>query len=162
LVYEFNFFRENNDLGYAAKDNSNIYFSQRNVINYTNSLTGKYTLNNVMNLNLSIRHYWSYTVNKQYYTLLDNGDLASNSTYTANKDKNYHTWNLDLSYSWWFAPGSQISILYRNNASIFESGTSFTKYYENNFKNLVNNDNLNHVFSISLRYFIDYNSLKKQ
>ena len=162
LIYEFNFTRENNDLGYAAKDNSNIYFSQRNVINYTNSVTGKYTLNNVMNLNLTIRHYWSYSVNKQYYTLLENGDLNPNTTYAANKDKNYHTWNLDLSYSWWFAPGSQISILYRNNASIFDSGTSFTRYYENNFKNLVNNDNLNHIFSVSLRYFIDYNSLKKQ
>jgi len=161
LIYEFNFYRENNDLGYADTDISNIYFARRNVIAYTNTLNGKYTINDKMNFNLAIRHYWSYTINREFYTLQDDGYLLPNTTYNQNKDKNYDTWNLDLSYSWWFAPGSQISILYRNNASLFETETNFNRTFEGNFKKLLNNDNLTHIFSISMRYFIDYNSLKK-
>ena len=161
LVYEFNFYRENNDLGYVDSDISNIYFARRNVISYTNTLNGKYTVNNNMNFNLAVRHYWSYTINREFFTLQDDGNLLTNSIYNLNKDKNYDTWNLDLSYSWWFAPGSQVSILYRNNASLFEKGTNFSRDFDSNFRTLVNNDNLTHIFSVSIRYFIDYNSLKK-
>ncbi len=161
LIYGFDFYRENNDRGYIDKDATNIYFTRRNVISYTNSLTGKYTVNNTMNFNLSVRHYWSHTVNHEYFTLKDDGDLLTNTIYNSNKDKNYNSWNLDLSYSWWFAPGSQISVLYRNNASLLETGANFNSNLDYNIKKIVNNDNLTHIFSISIRYFIDYNSLKK-
>ncbi len=161
LIYEFNFYRENNDQGYVDQDISNIYFARRNVISYTNTLNGKYTVNNKMNFNLAVRHYWSYTINREFFTLQDDGDLLTNSTYNLNKDKNYDTWNLDLSYSWWFASGSQVSILYRNNARLFETGNNFDRTFEGNLNNLVNSDNLTHIFSISIRYFMDYNSLKK-
>lgn len=161
LVYEFNFYRQNNNVGYAAYDNVNddIIMARRDRITYTNTVTGKYTLNNVMNLNLSVRHYWSYAVNNQFLSLEENGSVSDNFTYTANRDSNFNTWNMDLSYSWWFAPGSQISVLYRNNASIFER--NFDKDISTNFKNAINHENLSHIFSVSIRYFIDYNSLKR-
>jgi len=161
LIYGFEFYRENNDRGYIDEDATNIYFTRRNVITYTNTLTGKYTVNNTMNFNLAVRHYWSHTMNHEYFTLMDDGDLMTTTSYTANKDRNFSNWNLDLSYSWWFAPGSQISVLYRNNASLFETGANFDRNFDSNIKKLVNNDNLTHIFSISIRYFIDYNSLKR-
>jgi hypothetical protein len=51
-------------------------------------------------------------------------------------------------------------VLYRNNTALFER--QFRRNIERNFLNAVDNENVNHIFSISLRYFIDYNSLKKK
>jgi hypothetical protein len=76
-----------------------------------------------------------------------------------NKNRNFNSWNFDLSYSWWFAPGSEISILYRNYAQV---GTRVVeKKLSTNFKNVFEN-NLTNVLSISLRYFIDYNVIKNK
>jgi hypothetical protein len=40
--------------------------------------------------------------------------------YSKNLNSSFYSWNFDLSYLWWFAPGSQVSVLYRNNAANFE------------------------------------------
>jgi hypothetical protein len=111
-----------------------------------------------MNFNLLIRHYWSYAKNNNILQLEDNGNLIENATYTENKDSDFSTWNFDLSYNWWFAPGSQMSVLYRNNALIDTNAISSS--FSRNLNNLANNNQLDHIFSISFRYFIDYNSLK--
>jgi hypothetical protein len=134
--------------------------ARRNRITYINTLIGKYTLNSDMNLALTIRHYWSYADNNRILTLQDNGDLVTNTAYTINQNSNFTTWNLDLSYSWWFAPGSQISVLYRNNSAIFQR--EFARDFRSNLTGNLNNENLNHILSFSIRYFIDYNSLKRK
>ncbi len=163
MVYEFTYTFLNNNLGYVDQDDSvnEIYIGKRDRTTYVNALSGKYSVNNVMNFNLSIRHYWSYALYDSVFTLQDDGGLVLNPTYTDSNEENFNTWNLDLSYSWWFAPGSQMSILYRNNALIDNYGVAVDKDYGSNIKNLINNQNLDHIFSISIRYFIDYNSLKR-
>jgi hypothetical protein len=57
-----------------------------------------------MTLNLTARYYWSYSDNQAFFTLQDDGALSQNSTYLLNRNRNFNSWNLDLSYSWWFAP----------------------------------------------------------
>jgi Domain of unknown function (DUF5916)/Carbohydrate family 9 binding domain-like len=163
MIYEFTYTFLNNNLGYVDQDDTvnEIYIGKRDRTTYINALTGKYSVNNVMNFNLSIRHYWSYALYDSVFTLQDDGGLVLNPTYTNSNEENFNTWNLDLSYSWWFAPGSQMSILYRNNALIDNYGVAVDKDYGSNIKNLINNQNLDHIFSISIRYFIDYNSLKR-
>jgi hypothetical protein len=157
--YTFNFSRQNNNIGWVDFDeNNNTIFARRDRITYINTLQGKYSINSKMNLNLNVRHYWSYAVNSEYLTLLGDGTLVNNSTYTTNKNSDFNTWNMDLSYSWWFAPGSQVSVLYRNNSSMFTR--DFSHQFESNIKDAFNNQNLNHIFSISVRYFIDYNTVK--
>ena len=158
LVYSFDYFRQQNDIGFIDFENSNIIFARRDRNTYTNSLTSKFSISSVMNFNLSVRHYWSLAENNQISTLNSDGSLTPNSSYATNKNSNFSTWNLDLSYSWWFAPGSQMSVLYRNNAATFNR--TINKNFESNFSNLFDN-NLNHVVSISVRYFIDYNQAKK-
>jgi hypothetical protein len=167
LSYYFNFYRQNNNKGYYSnKDLDNdsstpntIAFANQDIITYTNTLSGKYSINSKMNFNLSVRHYWSFIENKNLLTLEQNGRLID---YSGNdiikEDESFNTWNLDLSYSWWFAPGSQVSVLYRNNATNFES--DINKDFGKNVTNLLNNDALSHVFSISVKYFIDYNQAK--
>ncbi|UGS23227.1 DUF5916 domain-containing protein [Flavobacterium channae] len=157
LVYSFNYFKQQNDIGFIDFEDSNIIFARRNRDTYTNSLSSKFSISSVMNFNLSVRHYWSLAENNKINNLNEDGSLSTNSTYLGNRNSNFSTWNLDLSYSWWFAPGSQMSVLYRNNASTFDR--TINKDFGSNFSNLFD-DNLNHIFSISVRYFIDYNQAK--
>ena len=91
---------------------------------------------------------------------MNDGGLLLNSTSNLNEDISFTTWNLDLSYSWWFAPGSQISILYRNNSFVEKLGSTIEKEFFQNANATLNHTVLDHIFSISIRYFIDYNSVK--
>ena len=168
LNYLFHFFRQNNNKGYidSIDDDLNsatpnaIVFANRNVITYSNSLSGKYSINSKMTFNLSLRHYWSYAENKNFLSLQQNGRLTDYNNYTENKNSNFFSWNGDISYSWWFAPGSEISVLYRNNAANFQR--EIDKDFGKKVTNLLTNDQLKHVFSISVRYFIDYNQVKNK
>ena len=168
LNYSFSFSRKNNNKGYIDKfDDDNdantpkqIVFANRNVITYSNTLAGKYAINSAMTINLAVRQYWSYAENKQMLELQQNGTLTPYDLYTKNKNSSFYSWNADLSYSWWFAPGSQLSVLYRNNASNFER--IIDKDFKNNITGLLNNDALKHIFSISVKYFIDYNAVKNK
>lgn len=159
LIYQFNFTRQNKNIGNTfTKDNGDYLFARRDIITYSNTLQGKYALNNKMNFNLSVRHYWSYVNNHDYLNLQNDGNVTQNTTFSGNEDKNLNLWNFDLSYNWWFAPGSQISILYRNSSAMLDH--EFSRKFDSNFNKAIDNENLNHIFSISVRYFIDYNSLK--
>ena len=159
LIYSINPYIQKNNIGYidylSASDEIIIAQRDRHTIN--NALTSKFSINSQMNFNLSVRHYWSFAENNMIYTLQNNGRLLEKNDYTENKNSNFSTWNLDLSYSWWFAPGSQATILYRNNAA--NSSNDIDKNFKTNFDQLFT-DNLNHTFSISIRYFIDYNQAK--
>ena len=157
LVYSFDYFKQHNDIGFIDFEGSNIIFARRNRDTYTNSISSKFSISSVMNFNLSVRHYWSLAENNKINNLNEDGSLSTNTTYTGNRNSNFSTWNLDLSYSWWFAPASQMSILYRNNAGTFDR--TINKDFGSNFSNLFE-DNLNHVLSVSVRYFIDYNQAK--
>jgi len=168
LTYYFSFFRKNNNKGYIdsvdADDNeatpNTIVFANRNVVTYSNTLGGKYALNSTMTFNLSVRQYWSYAENKDILQLQNDGTLTPYPDYDENKNSSFYSWNADLSYSWWFAPGSQVSVLYRNNADNFER--IIDKQYKDNVTALLNNDALKHAFSISVKYFIDYNAVKNK
>ena len=168
LNYNFSFFRQNNNKGFIdsidddlnASTANTIIFANRNVITYSNSLSGKYSINSKMTFNLSLRHYWSYAENKNFLSLQQNGRLTDYNTYTQNKNSSFFSWNGDISYSWWFAPGSEISILYRNNAANFQR--EIDKDFGKKLTTLLTNDQLKHVFSISVRYFIDYNEVKNK
>lgn len=159
LIYAINPYVQKNNIGWVdyLASSDEIIFARRDRNTINNTLTGKYSINSQMNFNLSVRHYWSLAENNKFYTLQENGRLADNLIYNANKNSNFNTWNLDLSYSWWFAPGSQATVLYRNNASDFNR--TIEKNYGNNLNNVFA-DNLNHTLSVSIRYFIDYNQAK--
>lgn len=168
LTYFFSYLRKNNNKGYIDQidtdENSNtpneIIFANRNVITYSNTLGGKYAINSAMTINLSVRQYWSYADNKDILALQQDGDFIAYPQYTTNKNSSFYSWNADLSYSWWFAPGSQLSALYRNNASNFER--VIDKDFRHNVSGLLNNDALKHIFSISIKYFIDYNAVRNK
>ncbi len=156
LSSQFTF--QKNDLGWAAFDNSDIIIGKRDIQILQNDLIGKYALSNRMTLNFTARYYWSFSDIHQFSTLQNDGYLIDNNSFMMNKNRNFNSWNFDLSYSWWFAPGSEISLLYRNYAQ--ENSNMVEHNLNTNLKNVFNS-NLTNIFSIRLRYFIDYNSLIK-
>ena len=159
LSYNFEYTRMVNDRGWVGFENDDIIFGERNREIVQHYFTGKYSITNKMTFNLIARYYWSYSDVHEFFTLQDDGHLTPNPSYSQNKNRNFNSWNLDFSYSWWFAPGSELSVLYRNYAQ--ESTNVVEKNTQENFDNLFGG-NLTNIFSISLRYYIDYNVVKNK
>ncbi len=166
VIYDFNYNQLKNDKGYTDKidtdinntTNDAIIYAKRDVKEFRNSFTGKYSLTGRMSLNFILRHYWSYSENKSFFLLNQNGTLTDYNSSVKNQDQDFSTWNFDLSYSWWFSPGSQMSVLYRNNAAY--TSDNINRNFNKNINNLLNNQAIRNTFSISLKYFIDFNQAK--
>ncbi|MBN9283974.1 MULTISPECIES: DUF5916 domain-containing protein [unclassified Flavobacterium] len=158
LVYAIDWTRQNDDKGWVDFDEDAIIFANRNRNTIENTIVGKFSLNNKMTFNLKARYYWSYAENLNFLSLTNDGHFTPNPGYNEDKNSNFKIWNFDLSYSWWFAPGSQLSVLYRNNA--IHNEKHLNKNIIDNLDNTLSN-NLNNTFSISFRYYIDYNNAKK-
>lgn len=158
MVYNLEYGKLINENGYVTElDNGDIIFGTRDVKNVINTLSGKFNFSTKSSISLSFRHYWSpVQYQDQYYSLNEDGTL-NNSSYYENNDINYNIWNLDLNYTWQFAPGSFLTALYRN--SIFnEDELSYLDFGEN--LDLLFNEPINNVVSIKLIYFLDYNQIK--
>lgn len=158
MIYALDYGKLTNEKGYVTElDNGDIIFGTRDVKNVINTLSGKLSFSTKSSLSLSFRYYWSpVQYQDQYYTLNENGTLDP-SSYDENNDINYNVWNLDLNYTWQFAPGSFLTALYRN--SIFnEDDLSYIDFGEN-LGNLFQ-EPINNVVSLKLIYFLDYNEIK--
>jgi hypothetical protein len=158
LRYGVRGIKDRNDIGLIDYDNNDIIYARRDINTLEHQITGKYSINNVMNFNLRVRYYWAHAINNKFLTLREDGYFDDNSTYNSNANINQNIWNFDLSYTWWFAPGSLVSVLYRNNSSLLER--TFNTNLNDNLRNVMSN-NPNNTISISFRYYIDYNQAKK-
>jgi hypothetical protein len=157
-TYSLDMFRQNSDKGFAAFDDaSEAVFSNRDRRTVTNQISSKYAISPTMTLNLIARYYWSISENREYLTLKNDGSLVADNLFNKDTNNNYNTLNFDFSYSWWFARGSEISVLYRNSGTTFSNAVN--RNISPNFSNLIDT-NLNTTFSVSIRYFIDYNAVK--
>lgn len=143
--------------GFVDYDGTTIYFGERDRNTVEVSLESQYIFNNTMALNLAFRHYYSEVIYNQFYTLEQDGELIKAPEYTENNDMTYNTWNVDLRFNWWFAPGSRMTLLYRNAMESYadQSGVNF----RSNFDYLFDQPQLNSI-SISLSYYLDYNRMK--
>ena len=163
IQYSFRYDALKGDRGFVNKLGEDIIFGQRNQRTIVNKLSGSYNFNPFHSLALTFRNYWAVvTYDTDLYTLQTNGTLTQDAGYTTadvdNPNVNFNTWNLDLSYSWQFAPGSLLSALYRN--SLFSSDNFSQQTYFNSVKTLFDQP-IQHTFSLRLVYYIDYNNIKK-
>ncbi len=157
LLYELELEKGINQKGYVNDTDDGIIFGNRDVLSVENSLATKYSFSTKSSLGLTLRHYWSpVEYDSKYYLLENDGTLIDNS-YTDNHDLNYNIWNFDLNYSLEFAPGSQLSLLYRN--SIFAEGDDPSLSFTSNVKEMFKEPLYNQL-SLKLIYYLDYNRLK--
>jgi hypothetical protein len=151
-----------NDVGFAEKeeieDDYLITFGRRDINTISNIFRTKYTFNNRMDLSFRMRHYWSEADYQEFYTLGDEGELLD-SDYEGNENRNYNTFNVDMVYTYAFAPASEISIVWKN--SIIRDEDVLQDSYITNLENTFASPQSNSV-SIRLLYFIDYSMMMKR
>ncbi|ACU08011.1 hypothetical protein FIC_01564 [Flavobacteriaceae bacterium 3519-10] len=157
LYYNANFNYQNNDRGFVGADAEQIFMGSRNRFTVENGISSQYTFNNKMALNLSFRHYFSQVHYKNFSTLNANGSVSGTDLFTENRDGTFNSWNVDLRYSWWFAPGSQLTLLYRNAVGNYVPESKLG--VKRNFDRLFEEPMVNSI-SLKLTYYIDYNQAK--
>jgi hypothetical protein len=152
--------RVDNQIGYASYiDENHIVFGKRSVDRITNQITASYVFNNTMAVSLSSRHYWSAVDYTQYYLLNDNGRVIDYPENESNEDLNFNILTVDLEYSWNFAPGSFLTMVWKNQiyASQEIDDNIFQDYWDN-FSNTIQSPQVN-SFSVKLTYYLDYHSV---
>ncbi|HMT27990.1 MAG TPA: DUF5916 domain-containing protein, partial [Bacteroidia bacterium] len=103
------------NLGFAdIEDDGDIIYGLRILNTFINELNAVYLFKNDMFVSVNVRHYWATAKYRKYVTLLENGEFEDNYDYAINNDFNYNAFNIDFVYSWQFAPGSNLSIVYKN------------------------------------------------
>ena len=166
FVLEHNWGTRNNENGFVKNMNDSIIFGRRNVKEHETAITGNYIFNNRMALNLTLRHYWSAAVYDRFNRvdpadgeLLPTDYAGFNEDGTTIHDISFNAFNIDLAYNWRFAPGSEISVVWKNIIS--EQGEVLNRDYLQEVEDLLDSPQLNN-FSIKILYFIDYLDLKRK
>jgi hypothetical protein len=149
------------NFGYVSPLDENVYlFGGRKTNTYVNQLTIRYIFKNDLSLSINARHYWFNVKYRSYFLLEDDGNYSRiNDTYNGAYDFSYNYFNADILFSWRFAPGSNISVSYKN---IFDAGTDLTTLsFRKNLHDVFDNPHAQ-TFSIKVLYFLDYLQLKKK
>jgi len=143
----------------ALPRDDTVIFARRNRNTIENILRFKYSFNARMYITLRVRHYWSKVSNLAFFTLGKEGELVSNATFNRNLDQNYNAFNVDMVYSWRFAPGSEINIVWKNAIGTFNN-IVITNYFKN-IDNTLSSPQNNSI-SFKILYFLDYLQLRKK
>jgi hypothetical protein len=165
MVYEFNFNNRLNDRGFADFFENQPIFGERDRKIVENSIRANYNFNSFHGLSLQFRHYWDNVVYDEFmYDLNEDGRVIEDTNLPkteldSNPDVNFSTWNVDLNYVWQVAPGSFLTVLYRQQ--LFENSDFSNLGYVNSLNSLFE-QNLQHTISIRLQYFIDVNDVKNK
>jgi len=150
-----------NYVNWIGRNSANeIIFSRYDRNTVESVLDVKYAFSAKMGINLRGRHYWSDRRNKSFFMLQTDGSLQANpGTEFQNKQVNYNVFNIDMVYSWQFAPGSELSLTYKNVAEDYENLNR--EGYGRNFGRVVGQPQDNSL-SLKILYYLDYLQLKKR
>jgi len=148
-----------NDIGYVDELPDTIVFGRRDRKTLTNTFTTDFTFNAKMSLSLRARHYWSSATYKQFYDLNKDGTLSENDSYDENNNINFNAFNVDMVYTWRFAPGSDLLLVWKN--SVYDFDDEVVEDYMDNLTNTFKAPQTN-MFSIKVLYYLDYLYLKKK
>jgi hypothetical protein len=151
---------ENKDLGYATQTDNDIVFGERNRRTLENTFSTKYTFNAKSNLTFRARHYWSKVNYNKFFSLNDDGSLRPKD-WTTNQDRNYNFFNIDMVYTWQFAPGSFVNVIWKNSISKVESGmeTIREENYMSNISKTFQTPQTNDL-TLKVIYFLDYQDIQ--
>ncbi len=149
-----------NNVGYSWSDDNEIVFGKRKVNTIENILSLKYNFSNKMGITFRARHYLSNVENKEFFMLQQaDGKLNPYPSFSQNVDQNVNYFNIDMVYTWQFAPGSFLNIVWKDAA--YTDDNIVEKSYFTNFTNTLEAPQ-NNNFSVKVIYFLDYLQLKKK
>ncbi|MBU1011515.1 MAG: carbohydrate binding family 9 domain-containing protein [Bacteroidetes bacterium] len=162
MIITSEFKNDNKSYGYVndsinTNNNQVIIFGQRDVRTVTNTIESSYIFNNKSSLSLRLRHYWIRAQYHNYYDLQVDGSLIQNN-FKEDNDFNVNAFNIDMVYTWNFAPGSELLLVYKN--AIYANVDSSVNNYFDNLRYTFDSPIIN-SFSIKILYYIDYLNIKK-
>lgn len=151
------------DVGFADMDSLNIspLFGKRNITSITNAISGNYLFKNDLSLKLKFRYYWSQGKYTQLFDLHRDGILTeTKGGYDFGKyNYNYNALTVDLVFSWQFAPGSNMMLIWKNE--IFsDSNKLYSSYFEN--LKYLSEYPTNNTFLLKVLYYLDYEYIFKK
>lgn len=151
-----------NDIGFVpGNPHEGITFGKRDVTTITNTISGAFIFSANSYLTLRGRHYWSRAdYDGDYFTLQPDGSLLDRiySTPLNNSDVNTNFLNIDVVYTWRFAPGSELSLVWKN--SIWSEGDVIIRNGFDNFGDLLSMPQTNSL-SLKILYYLDYQNFRK-
>jgi hypothetical protein len=156
VVWSTNYSKNENNFGWIFNDDNGIIIGQRDLTNIENSLTASYNFDPYKAIDLRFRNFWS-TANHSdnvYWMLNDDGSRTRTEYDLENRDPdtNFNIWNLDLSFRWRFAPGSEATLLYRNQ--MFNQTDLANLNYSESLEALFDQP-AQHTLSLRITYFVD-------
>ncbi|HYF30918.1 MAG TPA: DUF5916 domain-containing protein [Chitinophagaceae bacterium] len=153
----------NRNLGFAYIPNARdeVVFGLRDRRTVENVLNVKYNFNNKMGLTFRLRHYWSKVHYTEFFELQDDGYVKGMPVGTAveNPDNNVNFFNIDMNYTWQFAPGSFLNAGWKSASQLFDQLVQ-ERYYHN-FRNTLDEPKQN-ILSIKVIYYLDYLNLQRK
>ena len=152
--------------GFGELPENSIVMGRRRTDQFNNDLGATYAFNNRMSVALFSRHYWSRVQYKSFYDLQNDGSLVP-SAYTGLdaggnplNDISANYFNIDLVYTWRFAPGSDVVLVYKNFIGQEADGLDCRHSYTYNLGHLPDYAGSNSL-SIKVLYYLDYEKMKK-
>ncbi len=155
----FNLSKDHSNFGAVYWQNpDDIIFGRRDVTTFNNELSAEYLFGPRMNLSIRARHYWANLYYLEYLHLNDDGTFSP-SDWTGSADENFNLFNVDFVYTWQFAPGSFVNLIWKD--AIFEGdgirGANFFDNWHKTFRTPQDN-----TLTIKLIYWLDAGSWGKR
>ncbi len=162
MALEINFEKDLNNYGwvtttYDSISHPVIFFGRRDITTINNILNARYIFSTKTSLSLRARHYWSQAKYLSFYTLNQEGTLDP-AGFLENQNINFNAFTLDLQFIWYFAPGSELSVVWKN--AIYTMDEKLVNNYFRDFGNTITSPQAN-SFSFRILYYLDYLFLKK-
>ena len=162
ITLDMQFEKGMNNRGWVATSydslmNPSIFFGRRDVTTISNILNARYIFSTKTSLSLRARHYWSQAKYLSFYTLNVDGSLCP-ANFIEDQNINFNVFTIDLQFVWYFAPGSEMSIVWKNAINTW--GDQLVHNYFTDLGNTLNTPQSN-SFSVRVLYYIDYLSIKK-
>jgi hypothetical protein len=138
-----------------------VLLGRRNVATFTNTLTTNYTFTNRLSFTMRVRHYVSTVHYFDFARLHPDGKEENLPGYQRNHDNSFSAFNVDAALVWWFAPGSQVSLVWKDATASYLQGNEATPLYFDNLSNVANTPHNNNV-SVKVLYYLDYLTLRRR
>jgi len=151
------------NFGWVDNTDTEVFLGLRDVTSFENTITASYNFDPYKAIDLRLRNFWSVADHSSniFYILNEDGSRTEINDYdtTVRRDPNtnFNIWNMDVSFRWRFAPGSEATLLYRNQ--IFNNDNQSQLSYTESLGNLFDQA-VQHTVSLRVTYFLDYNNIK--
>ena len=170
FIYSFEWDNKYDEQGFTKLDSVTTeeiksIFARRDFLTYNHLLRGTYALSNKASIDLRVRHNWSTVDIKEYFMLQQNGELLATDFWaidedgTSDDDRNYNAWSVDLGLRWFFSPGSELSVVWKN--LLYSDGQALPAHYFENWETMLE-EQFSNSLSFKALFFIDYSTLKRK